>query len=148
MAVLFGVEMEIEYKCLESDAEPAYTAREGERKIGCHISEKTAHLYTALEVNLDEVIEKHSTVLGREAQYSKRAKLARLPPCLAVQFVRFAYRKDTAKRAKILRTVSFPPMLDVRNLCTPQLQVPPPERPLPSAHCRAPATHPTTAELA
>jgi ubiquitin carboxyl-terminal hydrolase 14 len=39
-----------------------------------------------------------------------------------VQFVRFAWRKDTAKRAKILRTVSFPPVLDVRNLCTPALQ--------------------------
>ena len=39
-----------------------------------------------------------------------------------MQFVRFAWRKDTAKRAKILRTVSFPPMLDVRNLCTKELQ--------------------------
>lgn len=36
--------------------------------------------------------------------------------------MRFAWRKDTAKRAKILRTVSFPPTLDVRNLCTPLLQ--------------------------
>jgi len=36
--------------------------------------------------------------------------------------VRFAWRKDTNKRAKILRTVSFPDVLDVRNLCTEKLQ--------------------------
>jgi len=121
--MLFGVEMESKYACLEGDgAEPAYTTREAVRKIACHISEKTAHLYTALEVNLDEVIEKKSPILAREAQYSKKSKMARLPPCLAVQFVRFAWRKDTAKRAKILRQVSFPTVLDVRNLCTAELQ--------------------------
>ena len=69
-----------------------------------------------------QVIEKNSVALGREAQFSKKSKLARLPPVLAVQFVRFAWRKDTAKRAKILRTVSFPTVLDVRNLCTAELQ--------------------------
>ena len=121
--MLFGVEMESKYACLEGEgAEPSYTSREAVRKIACHISEKTAHLYTALEVNLDEIIEKNSAVLGREAQYSKKSKMARLPPCLAVQFVRFAWRKDTAKRAKILRQVSFPTVLDVRNLCTAELQ--------------------------
>ncbi len=120
--MLFGIEVESSYKCAESDDEPAYTARESLRKIACHISEKTAHLYNALEVNLDEVIEKQSAVLGREAQFQKRSRLARLPPYLAVQFVRFAWRKDTSKRAKILRNVSFPPILDVRNLCTTRLQ--------------------------
>merc|ERR1719164_393150 len=121
--MLFGLEYESSYACLEGDgAEPPYTQRTAERRIACHISEKTAHLYTALEVNLDEVIEKTSAVLGREAQFSKKSKIARLPPVLAVQFVRFAWRKDTAKRAKILRTVSFPAVLDVRNLCTAELQ--------------------------
>ena len=118
--MLFGIEYESSYKCLEGDE--AYTKREGVRSIPCHISEKTAHLYTALDVNLDETVEKRSEVLGRDAAYSKRSRLARLPPIFAVQFVRFAFRKDTNKRAKILRTVSFPPMLDVRNLCTAQLQ--------------------------
>ena len=56
--------------------------------------------------------------LRREAVYEKKAQLARLPPYLAVNFVRFAWRKDTAKRAKILRPISFPDVLDVRNLCT------------------------------
>ena len=124
--MLCGVEMESSYACLEGDSaaevEPPYTQREGKRVLACHISEKTAHLYTALDVNLDEVIEKHSSALGRDVNFSKKSKLARLPPVLAVQFVRFAWRKDTAKRAKILRTVSFPAVLDVRGLCTPDLQ--------------------------
>lgn len=83
--MLFGLELESSYTCLEPDAEPPYMATEAVRKISCHISEKTAHLYTAIEVNLDEVIEKQSSVLGREAQFSKKSRIGRLPPYLAVQ---------------------------------------------------------------
>lgn len=119
---LFGVEMRVKYKCLESEAEPPYEAREAVRKISCHITDKTAHLYTAVESSLTETIEKSSQTLGREAAYQKTAELARLPPYLAVNFVRFAWRKDTAKRAKILRPISFPDVLDVRNLCTNELK--------------------------
>ena len=118
---LFGVELETTYKCVESEAEEAYTQRESKRTIGCYISDKTAHLYNAIETALDEVVEKTSPSLGREAQYEKKSRIARLPPYLAVHFVRFAYRKDTEKRAKILRTVTFPPVLDIRNLCTAKL---------------------------
>jgi len=119
---LFGIEMESVYTNAESDAEPKETKREGVRKLSCHISEKTAHLYNAIEVSLEETVEKHSAVLGRGAQYKKQSKIARLPPYLAVQFVRFAWRKDTNKRAKILRPVSFPEVLDVRQLCSEKLQ--------------------------
>jgi len=119
---LFGIEMESVITNAESDAEPAETVREAVRKLSCHISEKTAHLYNAIEGSLEETIEKHSAVLGREAQYKKASKIARLPPYLAVQFVRFAWRKDTNKRAKILRPVSFPEVLDVHNLCSDKLR--------------------------
>jgi ubiquitin carboxyl-terminal hydrolase 14 len=119
---LFGIETESVYTNAESDAEPAYTGREAVRTLSCNITEKTAHLYNAIEVSLEETIEKQSAVLGRTAQYTKKSKLARLPPYLPVQFVRFAWRKDTNKRAKILRPVSFPEVLDVRNLCTDKLR--------------------------
>ena len=81
-----------------------------------------AHLFTAVEASLSESIEKHSAALGREALFDKTEQIARLPPYLAVNFVRFQYRKDTEKRAKILRPISFPDVLDVRNLCTKELQ--------------------------
>ena len=74
------------------------------------------------EASLEEPIDKTSSLLSRECRYTKKSRIARLPPYLTVQFVRFAWRKDTAKRAKILRPVSFPDVLDVRNLLTPDLQ--------------------------
>lgn len=120
--MLFGLEMKSTFKCAETDAEPAYDASEAVRKLSCHISEKTAHLYNAIEVNLTETVEKTSPTLGREAQYTKTSLISRLPPYLTVQFVRFAWRKDTNKRAKILRQISFPDVLDVYNFCTPGLQ--------------------------
>lgn len=120
--MLFGIEMESTYTNTETEAEPAYTAREKSHKVACHISERTAHLFNAIEESLEEKIEKKSALLDRESVYKKESKIARLPPYLAVQFVRFAWRKDTNKRAKILRPVSFPDVLDVRNLCTPKLQ--------------------------
>ena len=63
--MLFGVEMESSYACIEGEgAEPGYKQRDVERKIACHISDKTAHLYTALEVNLDQVIRSTPTLTG------------------------------------------------------------------------------------
>ncbi|EOD41428.1 hypothetical protein EMIHUDRAFT_199805 [Emiliania huxleyi CCMP1516] len=106
---LFGDER---YACAEAGGEEPYEKREKD----------TAHLYTAVEASLSESIEKHSAALGREALFDKTEQIARLPPYLAVNFVRFQYRKDTEKRAKILRPISFPDVLDVRNLCTKELQ--------------------------
>eukprot|EP00908_Phaeocystis_cordata_P018724 Transcript_30186.p1 GENE.Transcript_30186~~Transcript_30186.p1 ORF type:complete len:521 (-),score=278.19 Transcript_30186:153-1661(-) len=120
--MLFGIEMECSYKCIETEAEPAYTVREHMRNLKCNINDKTAHLYNAIETALEDHVEKTSETLGRQAQYEVKRKIARLPPYLAVQFVRFDYRKDTGKRAKILRTVTFPDVLDIRNLCTDQLR--------------------------
>lgn len=120
--MLFGLEMRSTYKCVETDAEPAYDNTECVRKLSCHISDKTAHLYNAIEVNLTETVQKNSSTLGREAQYTKTSQISRLPPYLTVQFVRFAWKKEKAMRAKILRQVSFPDVLDVYKFCTPGLQ--------------------------
>lgn len=119
---LFGVEKVTRYACAEAGGEEPYEKREKDTVLKCHINEKTAHLYTAVEASLSESIEKHSAALGREALFDKTEQIARLPPYLAVNFVRFQYRKDTEKRAKILRPISFPDVLDVRNLCTKELQ--------------------------
>ena len=122
--LLFGIEMQCKYKCLEVEegVESPHTASESVRKISCHISDKTAHLYTAVEESLSETIEKNSSSLGRQANYSKTCAISRLPPYLVIQFVRFAWRNDTQKRAKILRSISFPDVLDLYKMCTPELQ--------------------------
>lgn len=54
--MLFGLEMRSTYKCAETDAEPAYDATESVRKLSCHISDKTAHLYNAIEVMLGRTV--------------------------------------------------------------------------------------------
>jgi hypothetical protein len=68
--MLFGIELESSYKCLEGDE--AYTKREKKLSIPCHISEKTAHLYTALDVN--------QTLL--EVRVERREELFRCFPLL------------------------------------------------------------------
>ncbi|XXQ33962.1 ubiquitinyl hydrolase 1 [Plasmodiophora brassicae] len=91
-------------------------------KLACHISNDTNHLTDGLLAGLSEPIEKYSTLLGRNAIFNKVDRISKLPPYLIVQFVRFFWKKDTQKKAKILRKVVFPLRLDVLPYCTPELQ--------------------------
>jgi hypothetical protein len=51
---------------------------------------------------LDQKLEKRSPSLGREAVYTQRSRLTRLPTYLTVHMVRFAWRRDINKKAKIM----------------------------------------------
>ena len=51
---------------------------------------------------LDGTIEKQSPTLGREAVYSSTQRLSRLPTYLTVHMVRFAWKRDINKKAKIM----------------------------------------------
>lgn len=48
--------------------------------------------------------------------------ISRLPAYLPIQMVRFYYKEDKKLSAKILKDVKFPIVLDVYELCTPELQ--------------------------
>jgi len=120
--VLFGLQIASTFKCAEEGAEEAPThTRESMRRLACHLKQGCAHLYNAIELSLEETVDKRSQTLGREAQYTKSSKISRLPPYLPVQFVRFAWRADSQKRCKVLKEVSFPEQLDLRNLLAPGL---------------------------
>lgn len=54
--------------------------RETQRRLACHLKQGCAHLYNAIELSLEEKIEKLSSTLGREAVYTKTSKISRLPP--------------------------------------------------------------------
>jgi len=54
--------------------------------------------------------------------YTKTSKITRLPKYLTVHFVRFDWRRDTNKKAKIMRRVTFPKELDVVEFCASDLQ--------------------------
>ena len=91
-------------------------------KLDCHISGTTNHLRDGIIAGLEEKIEKKSPVLDRECVYTKKSKLARLPKYLTVHFVRFFWKREAQKKAKIMRKVTFPQELDVVEFCTDELK--------------------------
>lgn len=91
-------------------------------KLNCHINVETNHLRDGLTAGLKEQIEKRSEALGRNAMYTKTSKIARLPKHLPIHFVRFDWRRDTNKKAKIMRKVTFPEELDALEFCTDGLR--------------------------
>ncbi|KAF7908672.1 uncharacterized protein EAF01_004427 [Botrytis porri] len=91
-------------------------------KLDCHITGATNHLRDGLVAGLEEKIEKRSEVLGRDAIYTKKSKISRLPKYLTIHFVRFFWKREAQKKAKIMRKVTFPHELDVVEFCTDELK--------------------------
>ncbi|KAL8654627.1 MAG: hypothetical protein Q9210_001384 [Variospora velana] len=91
-------------------------------KLDCHISKDTNHLRDGILAGLEEKLEKKSSVLDRDAMYTKKSRIARLPKYLTVHFVRFFWKREAQKKAKIMRKVSFPQELDVVEFCTETLR--------------------------
>ncbi|CAF9907065.1 MAG: hypothetical protein GOMPHAMPRED_005009 [Gomphillus americanus] len=91
-------------------------------KLDCHISKDTNHLKDGLMAGLSEKIEKHSATLGRDAVYTKTSRVSRLPKYLTVHFIRFFWKREANKKAKIMRKVTFPAELDAVEYCTEALQ--------------------------
>ena len=91
-------------------------------KLDCHISGTTNHLRDGILAALEEKLEKTSPVLGRDAVYTKKSRISRLPKYLTVHFVRFFWKREAQKKAKIMRKVTFPQELDVVEFCTEELR--------------------------
>jgi ubiquitin carboxyl-terminal hydrolase 14 len=73
-------------------------------------------------------MEKFSEILQRNAVFKKTSKINKLPNYLCVQFVRFYWKKESnvggtkAGKAKILRSVMYPRVLDLYKFCSDSLQ--------------------------
>ena len=128
MEQYFGLLLESQYKCTESVEEPASTESEMNFQLSCFISQDVRYMHTGLMKvappppplslsfssvhcqGLEGSVEKYSTSLSRNADYSKTSRISRLPAYLAVQFVRFFVGKapdsDEIVPKKILK-VSF-----------------------------------------
>ncbi|KAI4215584.1 MAG: hypothetical protein LQ351_002053 [Letrouitia transgressa] len=91
-------------------------------KLDCHINKDTNHLHDGILAGLEEKIEKKSAVLDRDALYTKKSRISRLPKYLTVHFVRFFWKREAQKKAKIMRKVTFPSELDVVEFCTETLR--------------------------
>ena len=117
---------EVKTECDEAAAavagEQAVTVEEAFLKLDCHINKDTNHLRDGISAALEEKIEKNSPVLDRQAIYTKTSRISRLPKYLTVHFVRFFWKREVKKKAKIMRKVTFPAELDVVEFCTEKLK--------------------------
>ena len=106
-------------KCDEALEEEPIVSREAFLKVECNIVQGTNYMESGIKEachllsifvpfadlrsqNLDQKIEKDSISLGRSAVYSQKSRISRLPSTLLVHMVRFYWRRDINKKAKIM----------------------------------------------
>uniref|UniRef100_A0A8C5PZM6 Ubiquitin carboxyl-terminal hydrolase n=1 Tax=Leptobrachium leishanense TaxID=445787 RepID=A0A8C5PZM6_9ANUR len=118
----FGIEFETTMKCIESEEEVVTKSKENQLQLSCFINQEVKYLFTGLKMPLQDEITKHSPSLQRDALYLKTSRISRLPAYLTIQMVRFFYKEKESVNAKVLKDVKFPLMLDIYELCTPELQ--------------------------
>ncbi|WOO77819.1 Ubiquitin carboxyl-terminal hydrolase 6 [Vanrija pseudolonga] len=105
----------------EAPNEPPAVSTEHVLKLECNITIDTNFLVSGILDGLDEKIEKNSPSLGRTIVYDSKSRLSRLPQYLAVHLVRFYWRRDIQKKAKIMRKVKFPLQLNALEISTEEL---------------------------
>mmetsp|Transcript_23393 Transcript_23393/g.57533 ORF Transcript_23393/g.57533 Transcript_23393/m.57533 type:complete len:563 (-) Transcript_23393:39-1727(-) len=153
---LFGLKMEETLTCDEFDGkgddkmevegeataaaglvEPPVKSYDLLRKLVCNIqggvdgSNSTlnvTHIAEGINLSLNGSIEKRSEVLGRNAVWTRKQRIARLPPILAVQFGRFYWKatpdsQDHAGvKCKVMKPVAFNGILDVFEFCSEKVK--------------------------
>ncbi|KAJ7517249.1 hypothetical protein O6H91_21G015500 [Diphasiastrum complanatum] len=117
---VFGIDLTSMVKCVESGEESS--ERETVYSLKCHISSEVNHLYEGLKQGFKSELEKFSPALGRTVIHVKESLISHLPPYLTVQFVRFFWKKESKQKAKILRKVDYPLVLDVLDFCSEDLK--------------------------
>jgi len=117
-----GGVFECRMHCTEAEDEPVLDTRETFYQLSCFIDKDVKYLHTGLRAGLEGQITKHSAGLDRDAVYSRKSLIARLPAYLSVQFVRFYYKEKENVNAKVLKDIKFPLRLDVYDMCTEALQ--------------------------
>lgn len=118
----FSSVMECDEEEARNGGEQPIINKESFAKLNCHIDSSTNHLRDGILAALKEKIEKRSDVLGRDATYTKTSKISRAPKYLTVHFVRFFWKRETQKKAKIMRKVTFPKELDIVEFCSDELK--------------------------
>jgi ubiquitin carboxyl-terminal hydrolase 14 len=88
----------------------------------CSIDNTVNHLHEGLTLSLGGKVTKMSAKLGRNAEFTKAMRIQRLPKYFPIHFQRFLWKPKEKTKAKILRTVKFPFVLDAYHLCTEELK--------------------------
>ena len=128
---LFSFKVRYTWSNTELAEEPSYDTEEILRRLPCIIDNQAQpinQVTEGIDVALQGQIEKRSDLMERNCVYNKIGKISTLPDYMIVQKIRFIWKeKDQgtvtdARKAKILRCVNFPRVLDLNNFCTPELQ--------------------------
>lgn len=128
---LFSFDVMYKTRNQETEEEEETVSFERLRRLPCMIDAEGAPINLISEgitVGLEGTIEKTSSVLERSCIYKKTGRISSLPSYLIVQKIRFIWKgqdmgtMNKAQKAKILRAVNFPKVLDVAPFCTPELQ--------------------------
>jgi len=106
----------------EAPDEPPSVTEENVSKVECNISGNTNFMSSGIMEALNQTVVKQSSTLGREATYNSVSRLSRLPSYLAIHMVRFTWRRDIGKKAKIMRKVKFPNEFDTLDIVTDELR--------------------------
>lgn len=110
---------QLRLKCDESPEEPSTVTIERVLKVECNITVSTNYMHTGImdvsvsphhdgrqpdprPQSLNSKLTKNSPSLGRDATYTQTSRLSRIPSYLTLHMVRFAWRRDIGKKAKIL----------------------------------------------
>jgi ubiquitin carboxyl-terminal hydrolase 14 len=96
--------------------------KDTELMLKCNIDSTVNHLSEGIKLGLQGDREKTSSTLGRLAVFRGEGRIESLPPYLTVQLVRFFYKTDVQQKAKILRKVAFPMLLDMYDLCSDEMK--------------------------
>ncbi len=128
---LFEFSLTTQFHNIEDEEDKSDIRTEFNNKLGCIIDnqqEPVDNLEDGIRAGLVSKVEKHSEKHGKNCLWKKQQKISSLPKYLTVQKIRFIWReKDEgtnteARKAKILRNVAFPRVLDLYEFCTKELQ--------------------------
>eukprot|EP01055_Gregarina_sp_Pseudo9_P000333 Gregarina_sp_Pseudo_9__332@NODE_1214_length_1772_cov_12_795153_g1140_i0_p1_GENE_NODE_1214_length_1772_cov_12_795153_g1140_i0NODE_1214_length_1772_cov_12_795153_g1140_i0_p1_ORF_typecomplete_len519_score121_54UCH/PF00443_29/2_8e38UCH_1/PF13423_6/2e06Peptidase_C98/PF15499_6/15Peptidase_C98/PF15499_6/5_7e03Peptidase_C98/PF15499_6/0_017ubiquitin/PF00240_23/0_00028TBK1_ULD/PF18396_1/0_28_NODE_1214_length_1772_cov_12_795153_g1140_i0361592 len=134
----FNVEFE-EETCvspavLESLGQQTVAAEKGSSsspKLSCYmgtLQKPVSFLVNGIELAMEDEIEKFVPALSQNAVCVRKRRISRLPQYLIIHMVRFEWKKanalagSKAGRAKVLKKVEYPNVVDLYNLCRPELQ--------------------------
>ncbi|KIK57595.1 hypothetical protein GYMLUDRAFT_46157 [Collybiopsis luxurians FD-317 M1] len=106
----------------EAPEEPPTVTIEKILKIECNITGQTNYMHAGILGSLTSTLTKTSPTLNREASYTQTSRITRLPQYLNVHMVRFAWKADVGKKAKVMRKVKFPTTYDALELVSPELK--------------------------
>ena len=102
----------------ENDSEDRIEKTESLHKITCVISANVNNLSNGIKEFFNTTMVTVSPKTKENASFVSKSIIAKSPECLLVQMGRFFFRQDTKKGTKILKKVSFPFKLDLKEFCT------------------------------